>query len=275
MATPQLAPGRPQPAPVVTNAAGAATMAALYTEALKALPFPYECLWVETSFDRTHVVVAGPADAPPVVVFHGTASPGPFQLAGVGAELVKHCRLYVPDIPGQGGSRSDNALLDPALHRHGTWAGEVVAALGLLGPGDARPPLGIGISLGAAVLLDLAVTCPQAVRGAALIAPVCLYPGGSGGRGEGRGGGMRAAGWAAACSCAPPATCSRPTLGTWAAGGTCRALPAPRHAISPVPRATCRHRRGQVDAGVGGAGIPVVPPDSVPPHSALCAVALF
>lgn len=180
MATPELAPCRPQPRPL-TSAAGAAALQRGYADALAALPFPHECRWVRTSFGRTHVLVAGSPGAPPCVVFHGTACPAPFLCAGLGPQLLKRCRLYLPDIPGQAGSRSDPAVLDSAAHGHGTWAAEVVAALGLTAPGT-TPPLGVGISLGAAVLLDLAVTCPGVVRAAALIAPVCLYPGEQAGR---------------------------------------------------------------------------------------------
>lgn len=179
-------PARPAPRPMVTSAVGAAALAELYDATLAALPLPHEVVWVETSFGRTHVLVVGPPEAPPCIMFHGTACPAPFMCAGLGPDLPQRCRIYMPDIPGQAGSRSDPALLDPAQHGHGAWAAEVVAALGLM-PGGAAggPPVGAGTSLGAAVLLDLVVTCPEAVRGAALIAPVCLYPGGQGVQGAG------------------------------------------------------------------------------------------
>ena len=180
MPAPEAAPCRPQPRPLVTSAAGAAALRTLYDETLAGLPFPHECRWVQTSLGRTHVLVAGAPGAPPCVVFHGTATPAPFMAAGLGPELLRRCRLYLPDLPGQAGSRSDPALLDPAAHGHGAWAAEVLEALGLGGGGGGggqRPPLGIGVSLGAAVLLDLMVISPGAVRGAALIAPVCLHPG--------------------------------------------------------------------------------------------------
>lgn len=113
------------------------------------------------------------------------------------------------------GSRSDPAVLDPATHAHGRWCLEVTQSLGLL-PGQGSdsgsgggggsdtsasagiriggrsggtagqpentrrlPPLYVGVSLGGAMLLELAcVVAPEAVGGAALVVPGGLLPGG-------------------------------------------------------------------------------------------------
>lgn len=172
-----MAEARPQPPPpLYYSPKGEAALAELYTEELSRLPLPYEQLSVDTpSFGRAHVLACGPRDAPPAVLWHGTASPGPFMLSAM-APLAQRFRLFVPDLPCQAGSRSDPAVLDPATHGHGRWCAEVVQALGLL-RGGAPPPLHVGVSLGGAVLLDLAVVRPEAVRAAALVAPGSLHPG--------------------------------------------------------------------------------------------------
>lgn len=274
MAAPDAAPPRPQPRPMVTSAAGAAALKQLYDETLAALPLPHECRWVHTSFGRTHVLVVGPANAPPVIVFHGTACPAPFMLAGMGPELPQRCRVYIPDIPGQAGSRSDPALLDPSQHGHGTWAAEVVAALGLTGSDGAPAPLGIGTSLGAAVLLDLAVTCPGAVRGAALIAPVCLYPGGRT-VGDAVGGAMTAASHVRGCSARPDPDTGAKRLARLlllAAVPVAQRMPCLQSLAHARPPPNRRHRRRQVDAAARGAGVCLVPPAAVPRDRAVCAV---
>lgn len=69
-------------------------------------------------------------------------------------------------------------MLDTESHGHGRWCAEVVEALGLLREGAPRP-LHMGVSLGGALLLDLAVVRPEAIGGAALICPGSLHPGGS------------------------------------------------------------------------------------------------
>lgn len=169
---------RPAPPPLYYGPAGEAALARLYDREMSRLPLPCEQLSVDTpTFGRAHVLACGPADAPPAVLWHGTAAPGPFMLSSM-VQLAERFRVYVPDIPCQAGSRSEPAVLDPAAHGHGRWCAEVVQGLGLLRPG-APPPLHVGVSLGGAVLLDLAVVRPEAVRAAALVVPGCLHRGGS------------------------------------------------------------------------------------------------
>ena len=64
-----------------------------------------------------------------------------------------HCPIPLLSPAPTAGSRSDPALLDPATHAYGRWAAEVVLGLGLLR--GTWPPVHVGVSLGALVLLDL------------------------------------------------------------------------------------------------------------------------
>ncbi|KAL4433944.1 hypothetical protein ABPG75_000385 [Micractinium tetrahymenae] len=200
---------QPQPPPsLYYSAAGEAEINRLYDEALASLPFSHEERLLDTaSFGKVQVIVCGPPDGQPLVVWHGAALPGPFLLHSIFKPLAKRFRLYLPDIPGQGGGRSGPAVLDPATHGHGRWAAEVLEALGLVipasggnatgsgspggaaasGPGAAgssaagtggrpQPPLHVGLSFGGAVLLDLAIVRPGAIRAAALVVPGSLHP---------------------------------------------------------------------------------------------------
>lgn len=84
----------------------------------------------------------------------------------------------------QAGSRTEDALLDPTTHDNGKWCVEVLRGLALLAPPQAgsaaaapTPPLHVGVSFGAAVIIDLAAVAPEAIRGAVLLVPGGLIPG--------------------------------------------------------------------------------------------------
>lgn len=85
--------------------------------------------------------------------------------------------------PVAAGSRTQDAELDINKHENGKWSLEVLRGLGLVPPAGAEggkappPPLHVGVSFGGAVLLDLAVVAPEAIRGAALVVPGGLLPG--------------------------------------------------------------------------------------------------
>lgn len=49
---------------------GEARYLAAYDAALKLWPVPYDEIDISTRFGRTHVVVSGPNDAPPLVLLH-------------------------------------------------------------------------------------------------------------------------------------------------------------------------------------------------------------
>jgi pimeloyl-ACP methyl ester carboxylesterase len=88
--------------------------------------------------------------------------------------------------PAAAGSRTQDADLSAEGHEHGRWCVEVMRGLGLVPPASAAagkgvvappPPLHVGVSFGAAVLLDLANVAPEAIRSAALLVPGGLAPG--------------------------------------------------------------------------------------------------
>lgn len=113
------APTRLRPPPVYSSAAGEEAIRQLYAKALGALPFPHDQLLVDTpSFGTVHVVVCGDPSAPPLVLWHGTASPAPFALLSF-QPLVARFRVYAPDLPCQGACRELDAQFGVAGVR--TW----------------------------------------------------------------------------------------------------------------------------------------------------------
>lgn len=97
------APASPPPE-LYFSAAGEAELRRQYDAALAALPAPHTERYVQTAtFGRVHVLECGPAGAQPLVLWHGTACPGPFMLSsgfGFGG-LTKRFRVIIPDIPLQ------------------------------------------------------------------------------------------------------------------------------------------------------------------------------
>lgn len=118
---------------------------------------------MDTRFGPTHILIAGPADAPPLVALHGIHASGPFGLE-VLLPLTKNYRIYLPDIIGQPG-RSAKILIPPLGNNYAKWLADVLDGLGLERAAFA------GISFGGGILLDLAAYAPERIAGAVLIVP--------------------------------------------------------------------------------------------------------
>jgi pimeloyl-ACP methyl ester carboxylesterase len=113
--------------------------------------------FVETRHGCTHVLVAGPEAAPPLMLFHGWGA----NAAGHGtdpgfAPLFEHFRTYMPDVIGQTG-KSDPNRLPTAGNGYGEWAVDIMDALGI------ERAYATGISGGGFMTLKLAAFAPQRV----------------------------------------------------------------------------------------------------------------
>jgi len=142
---------------------------ALYERRLAALPLEVERRWIETHAGSTHVLVAGPETAPPLVAIHGAQYSGPYNLASL-LPLTSEYRVHAPDVPGQFG-RSAQTHLRPRGRAYGRWVLEVLDGCGL-----DRAPL-LGVSFGGAILLDCASLEPARVSAAVLVVPAGLVIG--------------------------------------------------------------------------------------------------
>ncbi len=138
----------------------------LYRRAREALPFATESRTLPSRFGDTHVLIAGPPDGPPIVLFGGGNVVGPLTLGWFGP-LTERFRIAAPDTIGQPGlsagrrvSGSDGSL--------GQWANDVLDGLELDAPGV------IGVSYGAGVLLRLAEQAPDRISRAALVVPSAI-----------------------------------------------------------------------------------------------------
>ncbi len=155
--------------PVYRSPGGEAELMALYDEALARLEPGCERRRIGTSFGETHVILAGPGDAPPLVVLPGGNFLNPLCLSWF-LPLAETFRLYAPDIVGQPG-RSARTRPSARGDGHARWLGEVLDGLGL---GQASF---VGISYGAGLVLRLAGLAPGRVAGAVLASPAGIAAG--------------------------------------------------------------------------------------------------
>ncbi len=148
---------------------GEAELAALYEEALARLGPGYETRLIATSLGETHVILAGPEDAPPLVVLPGGNFLNPLCLSWF-LPLAGAFRIYAPDIIGQPG-RSAQTRPSAKGDGHARWLVDVLDGLGL-----GRVPF-VGISYGAGLVLRLAGLAPERVAGSALVSPAGIAAG--------------------------------------------------------------------------------------------------
>src|SRR4030042_3879758 len=80
-----------------------AAIEAMYDRQAAKLPFPVEDCYVETRFGRTHLLLTGPQDAQPLVVFHGGNDTNPSTLGWI-APLAREFRIIAPDTIGHPGT---------------------------------------------------------------------------------------------------------------------------------------------------------------------------
>ena len=84
-------------------------MMALYERELSRGPTSYEIQFVPTRFGDTHIVIGGPENGEPLLLFHGWNG----SAAGIGGEfpfLFSSYRVYMPDIPGHAGKSVPHRL---------------------------------------------------------------------------------------------------------------------------------------------------------------------
>ncbi|MGV3614976.1 MAG: alpha/beta fold hydrolase [Fimbriimonas sp.] len=124
---------------------------------------PIESVDLATSFGNTHVAVAGPGEAPPLVVLHGALASSVHLLPELGPLLRTH-RVYAVDVMGQS-VLSEDRRLEVRDDSYGRWLREVVDGLNL-------PLFDLyGVSWGGFVALRGARAMPDRVRHLVLMVP--------------------------------------------------------------------------------------------------------
>jgi pimeloyl-ACP methyl ester carboxylesterase len=118
---------------------------------------------VDTRYGPTHILAAGPEDAPELWCFHGAMATAPAALAQLPG-LLERFRVYFPDTVGQPG-RSDERRLDWQGDEHGHWLVDLLDAM------QRDSICAFGVSLGGYVVLRGAAVAPERIGRAVLWAP--------------------------------------------------------------------------------------------------------
>lgn len=142
---------------------GAQAVRRRYRELLERWPVPSEHVTVPTSYGETFAVACGPADAPPLLLLHGSATNTVMWMGDV-ATWARRFRVYAVDLIGEPGL---SAPARPALDSgaYAGWLEQVLAGLGV-----ERVSV-VGVSLGGWMALDYATRRPETVERLALMCP--------------------------------------------------------------------------------------------------------
>lgn len=135
----------------------------LYDEALFNLGIDYEEKYIETRYGKTHILIAGPEKAPPVVLLQGGNTISPITVSWF-APLIKKFRVFAPDTIGHPG-KSDQVRISPQDSSFGKWTIDILNAL------DLNDPMFIGPSYGAGIILRTAEIAPERIKKAVLCVP--------------------------------------------------------------------------------------------------------
>jgi pimeloyl-ACP methyl ester carboxylesterase len=148
--------------------AGHTAMMAWYDKALAALPVPHQSRYIETRQGRTHVLIMGEMDKPPLVMIQGFGASAPLWKKQF-PDLAAHYRLYALDVPGHPG-RSEPRVLSLLDDSYAEWLVNAMDALGVK-----RAHL-VGVCLGGWIAMKAAAYAPERVDKLVLLSPVGLAP---------------------------------------------------------------------------------------------------
>ena len=150
----------------------AASLRAWYPRFLALVDAPTASRTVPTRYGDTHVLVGGPPDAPPLVLYHGAMATSAHVLSEV-KPLLERFRVYAVDIIGHSPMSADAR---PGVEAFGPWSTDVLDGLGL-----ATTRL-CAVSYGGFVGIRTVATNPTRIERLTLVVPGGLV-GGSAWRG--------------------------------------------------------------------------------------------
>ncbi len=147
---------------------GEAQYIAAYEATLSLWAIPYEFLELPTQWGRTHLIMCGQKDGPPLVLLHGMHLSATMWFSNIAA-LSRNYRIYAVDTLG-GVGRS--VVVQPLKSRADLagWLTEVLEGLGIT-----QPHL-LGHSYGGWLALNFALKASERIKRLILLAPLGLQP---------------------------------------------------------------------------------------------------
>jgi len=134
-----------------------------YDSLLAKFDFEYQTQYVNTRYGKTHIIVAGNKDAPPLILVQGLAGSAPLWYHQI-PEFARHFRVFALDTPGQPG-KSD--LNPPSFTQNGYsfWLNDVMDSLGI------QQASFLGVSTGGWFLTKFSLFAPQRIEKMILVSP--------------------------------------------------------------------------------------------------------
>ncbi len=123
--------------------------------------FPFAQRYAQTAYGKTFYLEAGSAQAPAVVLLHGSCSNGAIWLGDIPA-LAQRFHVFAADLPGEAGNSEDTR---PGLSDYPKWLNELLNVLQL------DKAVIIGHSLGGWLALHFAAAYPTRADRLVLFAP--------------------------------------------------------------------------------------------------------
>lgn len=130
---------------------------------------PVESQTVKTSIGASHLLTAGPKEAPPLVCLHAMRTGSAHLLSELGP-LLGRFRVIAPDLPGQS-VRGPQVRLPLNDDSHARWLCEILDGLGI-----AEADF-FGVSWGGYVALSAASHKPERIKRLALLVPAGIVNG--------------------------------------------------------------------------------------------------
>jgi len=134
-----------------------------YDNYVKSFDFDVEQIYVDTSYGKTHVLVAGPPEGKPVFIFQGGNCINPMTLSWF-LPLIDTYRVYAPDTIGHPGY-SDESRISAKDHSFAQWIKELMDYFHI------ESSAFVGPSYGAGIILRLATFMPDKIDCSVLVSP--------------------------------------------------------------------------------------------------------
>lgn len=152
-----------------SNPEAKAQILALYDEKLDSLNLETQSKFVESQFGKTHVIVAGNPENPPVVLLHGANAGASIALESMRPLVDNYC-VYAIDLLGQP-NKSAEKVIPMKGSDYATWLDDVLNLLNLN-----KVPV-IGISLGGLVAWKTALHASSNLSKVILVVPAGIVSG--------------------------------------------------------------------------------------------------
>ncbi|MEZ2717078.1 alpha/beta hydrolase [Niallia circulans] len=134
-----------------------------YDNYLKSFDFNVEQIYVDTSYGKTHILVAGPPEGKPIFIFQGGNCINPMTLSWF-LPLVDKYRVYAPDTIGHPGYSSESRI-SAKDNSFAQWIKELMDYFNI------DSSAFVGPSYGAGIILRLATFMPDKIDCSILVSP--------------------------------------------------------------------------------------------------------